>query len=605
MKRNSTQSLKPHVLIGATVITLGLVLFGTASVAEQAGAGGGAAAVKYTNFVTVETVGNQVACGKTAKNVTECTGSGAGYVNIPSTVGDIKRAYINTLFSCVEDQDGLKCVRVPSDNTYTINGMTPKEAITTLITESVPGSIKIANYSACGVDSASGDLVCHFPYFYSTPSHYVRLTAGKKLTAYAVNDVMVCMADGDVISCRDDNDNIRSTATLPDMKELVVTDNSFCARSATEAKCWNKTTFVDTALPAEFLTAPVWRTDGGTICAITTDNRLTCVDSLTMAAPPWGTGWWTPPEFQIPNGTDLVQYWNGGGNECVLRLDRNVWCWAYWGGGKTMVKQTFSGPVDHIIDDARNSSACAILLDGRLECASYYGVSSTLRAPSRVRVAFTSYYTAFWNDSGILYDYAKPDLTNLLDVSVGLNSDLICAVGSPSSDLNQVLVRCSSSDPQLSTPPTILYQPRLVAAGYGQACMASDTTLSCWGKGWIGTRPPTNIRYPKKLQLASSHGCTLDNFGLLCWGDLVRSGLKIPAGLDSPGRVTDFAVGPNATCAILDDGSLKCWGSAVMPKKVPTISGGTSIAGGLEGGFCATDSNGLHCWGGYTSSLPQ
>lgn len=559
----------------------------------------------FNNFAMVESVGYEVACGKTTAGLTECTGSHAAFVQTSVSFGAVKSTYFNEDYWCAEDEDGFACRSAPHDRAYLVNGMTPRKAIDTLVTESVPGSIKLSKRSACGLSSMSGDLVCHFPEFRATSSHYLRLAVSKGLKTYSLNDEMVCLADGDEIFCRNDDDTIKNTIYFPGIKDFAVTNWFVCARTESEAKCWDVYNFTESTLPAEFLTARQWREGTNAICAITSDNRIICVDPGTMLPPRWGTGTNTPAEFKVSNGTDLVDYWITSGAECALRSDRNIWCWDDW--MTTMINVGFSGPVDRPLTESRRYAPCAILVDGRMECAWADSSPFTfLRKPDRVRIIFSSGSNAIqWNSSAVEFVSQKPNLTNLTAVSSAPFGEPFCAVGTETSDSTQSLVQCTSSISTLREPPKPLYQPKLVAAAEYRVCAASDTVLSCWGSPWTGTRPPINIRYPKKLQLSQSHGCTLDNYGLICWGDLANFGLKIPAGLETPGRVVDFAIVAGGTCAILDDGTLQCWGDGVLPKEVPTATNATSIASSFEGGFCMNDGTGLHCWGKHTSSLPK
>ena len=109
--------------------------------------------------------------------------------------------------------------------------------------------------------------------------------------------------------------------------------------------------------------------------------------------------------------------------------------------------------------------------------------------------------------------------------------------------------------------------------------------MKCWGNGGdgrLGTVSTIGGPTPQlvdlgvgvnavSVSLGDQHSCAiLDNGSLKCWG----SGLDGALGLNSElsystpqyvnvglGRtVTAVSLGDKFTCAILDDGSLKCWG---------------------------------------------
>lgn len=142
----------------------------------------------------------------------------------------------------------------------------------------------------------------------------------------------------------------------------------------------------------------------------------------------------------------------------------------------------------------------------------------------------------------------------------------------------------------------------LPGAAVSEVWAAGDSTCArdlrgrifCWGDGiggLLGTgsletvqAPTTPIdfgpgRTAKKFALARDHACAvLDDGTLRCWGANTKgqlglgdaraaSGLTPPAALPAiaipAGRtIRDLAVGMQTTCIVLDDGSLRCWGGS-------------------------------------------
>ena len=182
----------------------------------------------------------------------------------------------------------------------------------------------------------------------------------------------------------------------------------------------------------------------------------------------------------------------------------------------------------------------------------------------------------------------------------------------------------------------------LLALGLGvnHTCAVSPSNiLKCWGSnlgGQIGDgsqddrSAPVTIdlgdgRSARALALGNYHTCAiLDDDSLWCWGfnyngqlgdpDIVGTGLT-PASIDlGEGRSAKaIAAGNFHTCAILDDHSLKCWGSnnegqvgdgtSTAIKNSPTsiaLGAGRSakaISAGDQHTCAVLDDDTLKCWG--------
>ena len=130
---------------------------------------------------------------------------------------------------------------------------------------------------------------------------------------------------------------------------------------------------------------------------------------------------------------------------------------------------------------------------------------------------------------------------------------------------------------------------RMVAVGNQYSCaILDDDSLKCWGqgdKGKLGNGDkrgrtiPTDVnlgenRTAKSIATGYNHTCAiLDDDSLKCWGhnseNQLGQGLSDTTDRNSPTEVNlgsgkkarAVGVGQSYTCAILMDGSLKCWGS--------------------------------------------
>ncbi|MFT3765684.1 MAG: DNRLRE domain-containing protein [Minicystis sp.] len=142
----------------------------------------------------------------------------------------------------------------------------------------------------------------------------------------------------------------------------------------------------------------------------------------------------------------------------------------------------------------------------------------------------------------------------------------------------------------------------MVAPGYNHACAVLDNgQLKCWGYGWFGA-----LGYGDQNSRGGASGQMGDNLPAIDLGT---------------GRTATYvAVGDNHTCAILDNGQVKCWGynywgqlglgdqnfrgddPGEMGDNLPAVDLGTTyhaVALSLSGAFsCALLDNGqVKCWG--------
>jgi alpha-tubulin suppressor-like RCC1 family protein len=110
----------------------------------------------------------------------------------------------------------------------------------------------------------------------------------------------------------------------------------------------------------------------------------------------------------------------------------------------------------------------------------------------------------------------------------------------------------------------------------------ADGRLQCWGGNSFGalgdgTTLDRSIAVTVPgldgvvdVALGDAHSCALDDVGtVLCWGDNTSGQLGTGSPMEmslSPVRVAalsdvrDIAAGWNHTCAVLNDGTLRCWG---------------------------------------------
>ncbi|MEC7151818.1 MAG: hypothetical protein VXW85_05130, partial [Candidatus Thermoplasmatota archaeon] len=231
-----------------------------------------------------------------------------------------------------------------------------------------------------------------------------------------------------------------------------------------------------------------------------------------------------------------------------------------------------------------NSQSCGILANGSLMCWGYDGYGALGNGGVN-----SNRHTPTWVNLG----------TGLTTDSVTFGNHYGCAV------LSDASLKCWGKNTwgqvgdgtvaDKSSPVSIGLgtgrTAEAVAVHNAHTCaLLDDGSVKCWGDDTYGelgngagvtdsTSPPSTTvdlgagRTAVALDVGSDHTCAvLDNGSLTCWGrdhtGQLGNGAAITANQHDPSFVdlgTDrtaiaVATGNAHTCAILDDGSLKCWG---------------------------------------------
>lgn len=171
---------------------------------------------------------------------------------------------------------------------------------------------------------------------------------------------------------------------------------------------------------------------------------------------------------------------------------------------------------------------------------------------------------------------------------------------------------------------------------YNSCVLLASGAVQCWGaktNGMLGdggaftgdcTKTPTNVLGVSgvtQLAVGAGHACVLSGGSIKCWGSNNTGQLGVNNGAQSFNTATDvvgisnavqIAAGSQNTCALLNDGTVKCWGrnhrgqlggngtvgtSSWVPLVVPGVSGVAQINVGQDY-VCARKANGtVSCWG--------
>lgn len=407
--------------------------------------------------------------------------------------------------------------------------------------------------------------------------------------------------------------------------------------------------------------APLWAVPtytkpalGGTWKALLSDNTTSARSRFKIVGPVFNM----KGEVVAENGTDL---WDGK-PKGMIQYNSNFWVnnnpyvpgnsFRWKGGGYAFIAWTGS------------------MVDGR----SYPGAScvnwtdKSPDPPNNTVLAGPDYGDKRWFDATGAVDMCEnafqlycmsfmgagtPEPASMKVLSVNAGNDHTCAVLTDNSlrcwgrgEWGQIgnSAACSSANPLAVSLGSGRTARAAALGGYNggnseHTCvLLDDNTVKCFGTGIYGQLgtgtdeillTPTLVNFSggsaKAIAAGSHHTCAIkQNDALECWGDNSVSQLGIgsqggesltPVSVNlGPGKKAKaVALGHGHSCAILDDDSLKCWGSdswgqlgddsqnlmMTSPVSVDLGAGRTAKAIGLgETHTCAIlDDDSVKCWG--------
>ena len=177
------------------------------------------------------------------------------------------------------------------------------------------------------------------------------------------------------------------------------------------------------------------------------------------------------------------------------------------------------------------------------------------------------------------------------------------------------------------------FPPTAITAGATHTCaLLSDGSVRCWGSNELGelgdgttTDSPTpvavsGITNATAIAAGGDHTCALLADGSVeCWGNnqegqlgngTMTTSSSTPVSVSGITTATAIAGGYYYTCAVLADGSVKCWGDngsgdlgdgTTTPSSTPVSVSGITTATAIAAGYqhtCALLADGsVNCWG--------
>ncbi len=323
-----------------------------------------------------------------------------------------------------------------------------------------------------------------------------------------------------------------------------------------------------------------------------------------------------------------------GGHTCALLEDSRVRCWGSNRFGQLGNGTTTNSPVPVTVAHL-DGQATAVVAGGRHTCA--------LLEDSNVRCWGYNAFGQLGNDS-TTNSSTPVTVTNL----GGRATAITAGWGHTCALLEDGSVRCwgrnrygqvgSDSFPQSSVPVSIIALRRkaiAIAAGdYHTCALLEDGSVRCWGYnafGQLGNGAITRSSLPvtvfnlgqwtTAIAAGGFHTCALlEDGSVRCWGynrygqlgdgSTTSSGLPVTV-VNLGERATAIAAGESHTCALLEDGSIQCWGfnrygrlgngsttDSSVPVSVVNLGGrATAIAAGEHHTCALLEDGSVQCWG--------
>jgi len=385
-------------------------------------------------------------------------------------------------------------------------------------------------------------------------------------------------------------------------------------------------------------------------CAILDDGTVSC----------WGRNGYgqlgngtttsknTPTQTSsLGNGRTAVAISSGGGHTCAILDDGSVSCWGYNSNGQLG---------DGTTTDRNTPTQTSSLGTGRTAVAISSRAFHTCAILDNASVSCWG-----WNDYGLLGDGTTTDRTTPTQTSslgtgrtaVAISSGVqyTCAI------LDDASVSCwgansfgnlgdgTWTDRSIPTQTSSLGTNRgavAISSGRRHTCaLLDDASVSCWGfndRGQLGDGTTTTNRNTSTqtsslgtgrtavaISSGSTHNCAiLDDASVSCWGDNWYGQLgdgtttdrNTPAQTSSMGAnrgAVALSSGGFHTCAILDDGSVSCWGrnnfgqlgdgtttnrnTSTQTSSLGTGRTAVAISTGIDHTCAILDDASVSCWG--------
>lgn len=556
-------------------------------------------------------VQQDLVCGVTRDQERKMVCVGDSVTNpIIEPIGQVTELFGNRMGTCARDESGLHCWK---------HSAKFEKPIAELAGKATGQNIRFSYTRFC-VAQTDQTIIC-----YSAEQERWSTEAGRYVKAisppetfgpfnalkdFEVNDRELCLIDGNSASCRFftdiDSSERNASAIIPtrqlqNPRELTIEYGIFCIADDLGVVCTKgleSQSVKEADLGADWIGASNLSASYENLCASSASKQPLCA-KFNLA-----TGL---PTDALPNSIKTVLQnpavkvldFKASGERLCLKLKNDgsanseLRCWMYG------VEEKMPSTLGEVKDFVVASQTCVVAENGWISC---FGNGRYESSPLPKSSDLPSYFNGCsWNSLRFICEGEEVDstLSNVRQVIAVNQAPSIYNTCLLVEDQNGAVdIRCSGTEMSeiINQRPVLTTRPSGLSITHTYGCIYSEEDLQCWGEP-VGGQPAPNLSSVKKLLLGASVGCALDRFGFICWGDLQNSGLEVPTPLGEPETVADFAMGQRHICVLSVDKKVSCWGGNDYGQTdVPDLNSPDQIKA-AEFVTCASDLNGVACWG--------
>lgn len=380
-------------------------------------------------------------------------------------------------------------------------------------------------------------------------------------------------------------------------------------------------------------------------CIKELDDDVTCWSNVVPGVPSGPTP--PGPPWTIPLAKGAKSISGALGIMCVVLANEQIKCWGHGYSG-----QRGEGPFDLTLTKSwdqvipvvgtahasavatSDSHSCAIVANGQVKCwgrngAGQLGIGEMQYSPTPVPIGLAD-ATAIAGTCAIREDaqtwcwggYYEPGTRGLRLFDAGYPSTEI-AVGPGGLCTTGAAVRCIGNHLTYSGGLATISDTEgatETAVGYSQACAVLSGEIACWGNDYASQLGDGSIDNAVDVSAGNGFGCAvIDDGSVKCWGKRSYLGDGTTGDGSTAAPVTVTAItdaeqvfsGTNSSCVILEGGSVRCWGDgsngmlgngssgtfATTSVPVTGISNAVSLSIGSHHACAVLSTGGVSCWG--------
>ena len=375
-------------------------------------------------------------------------------------------------------------------------------------------------------------------------------------------------------------------------------------------------------------------------CALVADGGVYCWgrNDQGQAGVPLSNAF-LPVPSQVQGVPPAIAVRAGRAHTCALIADGTVRCWGrndqgQLGGGSTSPSSATDAAAPQVTVQASGGGSltgvsalaageghtCALLASGAIQCWGDGSLGQLGNGSASSQLSPVAFGAA--NGPYVAVDAGWSHTCAI----TGGSGRVYCAGQNADGQLGTGTAGGTSATPVHALVPG--FRAIQLALGRAHSC-AMDLSLFplCWGdnsSGQVGNGlQPTDAATPTPVPVpvagaglfaGNDATCHVENGQVACWGNLPQGGAQpqpLTLGLQEADHVVALAAGQAHTCALLADGTLRCFGAgsqgqlgqgafldAWLPGDVAGLQFRAVAAGGGDTCASGSDGAGTTCWGG-------